>query len=88
MTQEERDISGNSITTCTGLTPPTEEERPLKSYMRNSKAKLMDLEVRPNNDLKYQRNFCQAIFGLLQSKFWILTVYPQVQLLRRLLLLK
>ena len=26
----------------------------------------MDLEVRPNNDLKYQRNLCQAIFGLLQ----------------------
>ena len=26
----------------------------------------MDLEVRPNNDLKYRRNFCQAIFGLLQ----------------------
>ena len=26
----------------------------------------MDLEVRPNNDLKHQRNFCQAIFELLQ----------------------
>ena len=26
----------------------------------------MDLEVRSNNDLKYRRNFCQAIFGLLQ----------------------
>ncbi len=25
----------------------------------------MDLEVRPNNDLKYRRNLCQAIFGLL-----------------------
>ena len=58
--------NGSSITTCTGLTPPTGEKRPLKSYMKNLKAKLMDLEVRSNNDLKYRRNLCQAIFGLLQ----------------------
>ena len=60
--------SGSSITTYTGLTPPTGEERPLKSYMRNSKARLMYLKVRPNNNLEHRRNFCQAIFGLLQLR--------------------
>ena len=25
----------------------------------------MDLEAGPNNNLKYRRNFCQAIFGLV-----------------------
>ena len=58
------------MTSYNAIALPTGEERPMKSYMRNSKARLIHLEMRPNNNLKQRRDFYQAIFGLVQTELF------------------
>ena len=73
--------NGSSITTCTGLTPHMEDERPSRSSTRNSQEKRVGAEGERDN-VKKRQNEGQAIFGLLHDgqrrRQWHLSMSPGI----------